>query len=93
MIPYLAPDAAMPRAHRLVLVAIAVLAVPMVLILGETYSSLRLFETLASAAGKPWREAADVLFHHAKDTLVAKFCGDEDEDHEAGEGEGQGDAS
>lgn len=46
-----APDAAMPRAHRLVLVAIAVLAVPMVLILGETYSSLRLFETLASAAG------------------------------------------
>jgi hypothetical protein len=48
---------------------------------------------LAHAAGKPWREAADVLFHHAKDTLVAKFCGDEDEDHEAGEGERQGDAS
>jgi hypothetical protein len=33
---------------------------------------------LGKASGKPWREAADVLFHHAKDVLVAKFCSDED---------------
>jgi hypothetical protein len=40
---------------------------------------------LGKASGKPWREAADVLFHHAKDVLVAKFCGDEDDDEGAGE--------
>jgi O-antigen ligase len=44
----LAPDAAVPRAHRLVLVAAGVVAVPVLLVLGETYSSLRLFEILAS---------------------------------------------
>jgi hypothetical protein len=39
---------------------------------------------LTKASGKPWREAADVLFHHAKDVLVAKFCADENDDSDGG---------
>jgi hypothetical protein len=42
----LVPDAKVPRAHRLVLVLIGAITVPILLILGEAYSSLRLFEVL-----------------------------------------------
>jgi O-antigen ligase len=47
----LVPDAAVPRAHRLVLVVVGLVAVPALLIFGEAYSSLRLFEVLAGEAG------------------------------------------
>jgi O-antigen ligase len=47
----LASDAAVPRAHRLVLLVAGLVAVPLFLILGESYSSLRLFEVLAGEAG------------------------------------------
>jgi O-antigen ligase len=43
----LAPDAAVPRAHRVALVLGGAVALPVLLLLGETYSSLRLFEILA----------------------------------------------
>jgi O-antigen ligase len=43
----LASDAAVPRAHRLVLLAAGIVTVPVLLLIGETYSSLRLFEILA----------------------------------------------
>ena len=36
---------------------------------------------LAKASGKPWREAADALFHDARE-LVAKFGGDDDEEED-----------
>jgi hypothetical protein len=47
----LAPGAAIPRAHRLVLVSAGIVAVPVLLLLGETYSSLRLFEILGEGSG------------------------------------------
>jgi hypothetical protein len=46
-----APGAAVPLAHRLVAVVAGVVAVPAVLLLGETYSSLRLFEVLDAGQG------------------------------------------
>ena len=42
----LAPGCAIPRAHRLVLIAVGVTALPMLLVLGQSYRSLRLFEVL-----------------------------------------------
>ena len=45
-----ASDAAVPRAHRLVLLGAALLASPVLLVVGEAYSSLRLFETIAGDA-------------------------------------------
>jgi hypothetical protein len=42
----LVSDSAVPRAHRLVLVIAGAVTVPILLILGEAYSSLRLFEVL-----------------------------------------------
>jgi len=47
----LVPDAATPRAHRLVLAAAGIAAVPVLLILGQAYSSFRLFEIVADEAG------------------------------------------
>jgi O-antigen ligase len=47
----LVPDAATPRAHRLVLAASGIAAVPVLLILGQAYSSFRLFEIVADEAG------------------------------------------
>jgi O-antigen ligase len=47
----LAPGCAVPRAHRLVLIAAGAAAIPVLLVLGETYSSLRLFEVLNGEAG------------------------------------------
>jgi O-antigen ligase len=44
----LAPSAAIPRAHRLALIAIGLTALPVLLVLGESYSSLRLFEVLVA---------------------------------------------
>ncbi len=46
----LAPGAAIPRAHRLALIAVGIVALPALLILGESYSSLRMFEVLAGDA-------------------------------------------
>jgi hypothetical protein len=46
-----APGAAVPLAHRLILVVVGIVAVPAVLLLGETYSSLRLFEVLDAGEG------------------------------------------
>jgi O-antigen ligase len=45
-----ASDAAVPRAHRLILFGAAMLAAPVLLVAGEAYSSLRLFETIAGDA-------------------------------------------
>jgi hypothetical protein len=42
----LAPNSAVPRAHRLVLVAAGLTAIPVLLVLGQSYHSLRLFEVL-----------------------------------------------
>jgi O-antigen ligase len=42
----LAPESMVPRAHRLVLVAALAVTVPLLLVLGEAYTSLRLFEVL-----------------------------------------------
>jgi O-antigen ligase len=39
-----------PRAHRLILLGAALLASPVLLVVGEAYSSLRLFETIAGDA-------------------------------------------
>jgi O-antigen ligase len=47
----LVPDAAVPRAHRLVLVAAGIVAVPVLLIFGQAYSSFRLFEIIGDEAG------------------------------------------
>jgi len=47
----LVPGSAVPRAHRLALVAAGLAAIPVLLVLGETYSSLRLFEILEGDAG------------------------------------------
>jgi O-antigen ligase len=47
----LAPGSAVPRAHRLVLIAAGCAAVPVLLVLGEHYGSLRLFEVLDGEAG------------------------------------------
>jgi O-antigen ligase len=47
----LAPGSAVPRAHRLVLIAAAIATVPVLLVLGQSYSSLRLFEILNGEAG------------------------------------------
>ena len=41
----------MPKAHRLVLIAVGLAAVPVILALGEHYGSLRLFEVLDGEAG------------------------------------------
>lgn len=46
-----AQQAAMPFAHRLVVVIAGAVAIPVLLVLGETYSSLRLFAVLAGEAG------------------------------------------
>ncbi len=46
-----APGAAVPRRQRLALVAAALIAGPILLFIGESYSSLRLFEMLAGEAG------------------------------------------
>jgi O-antigen ligase len=46
----LAPGSVVPRAHRLVLIAAGVIAIPVVLSLGEGYPSLRLFEVLNGKA-------------------------------------------
>jgi hypothetical protein len=46
-----APGAAVPLAHRMVLVVAGLVAVPAILLLGESYSSLRLFEVLDSGEG------------------------------------------
>lgn len=46
----LVPGAAVPRAHRLVVVAAGVVSVPVLLIVGESYSSFRLFEIAAGEA-------------------------------------------
>jgi O-antigen ligase len=62
----LAPDAAVPRAHRLVLTAISLIAIPVLVVIGESYTSLRLFEVLEGDASHmsgrdllwPWFEAA-----------------------------------
>ena len=42
----LAPGSAVPRAHRLVLFAIASILIPVLLVLGRSYRSLRLFEVM-----------------------------------------------
>jgi len=47
----LAPDSAMPRARRLVLVAAGLVAVPMLLVFGEALGSLRMFEVISGGAG------------------------------------------
>ena len=43
---------------------------------------------LAEASGKPWREAANLLFDHAK-ALAAKFAEDEDEDADEDDSDGE----
>jgi O-antigen ligase len=48
----LAPDAAVPRAHRLALFAAGLAAVPILLVVGENYSSFRLFEVLSGEPGQ-----------------------------------------
>ena len=45
-----APGSAVPYAHRLALIAAGLAAVPVLLVLGEAYSSLRLFEVLSGDA-------------------------------------------
>jgi hypothetical protein len=47
----IAPNSAVPRAHRLALFAVGCAAVPVLMFVGETYSSLRLFEVLSGEAG------------------------------------------
>ena len=46
-----APACALPRAHRLVLIAAGLIAIPAILFFGESYGSLRLFEVLDGKAG------------------------------------------
>jgi O-antigen ligase len=46
----LAPSTAIPRAHRLALIAAGLAAIPVLLVVGEAYSSLRLFELLSGDA-------------------------------------------
>ena len=46
-----AQQAAMPFAHRLVVVIAGAVAIPVLVVLGESYSSLRLFAVLAGEAG------------------------------------------
>jgi O-antigen ligase len=46
----LAPGAAVPRAHRLVLIAVGIVAVPAILVLGESFGSLRIFEVMDGQA-------------------------------------------
>jgi hypothetical protein len=47
---------------------------------------------LAKSSGKPWREAAEVMWHHAKE-LTAQFGEDEEEDgsDDGAEEDGDGD--
>jgi hypothetical protein len=45
------PEAAIPRANRLIIAAAGIITVPVLLILGESFSSLRLFALLAGEAG------------------------------------------
>jgi O-antigen ligase len=47
----IASGAAIPRSRRLVLIAAGLAAIPVLLVVGESYGSLRLFEVLASQAG------------------------------------------
>jgi hypothetical protein len=47
----LAPSGAVPRAHRLVMVAVGIAGVPVLLVLGELLTSFRLFEVLGGEAG------------------------------------------
>jgi O-antigen ligase len=46
-----APEAAVPRAHRLVIITAGFACVPILLFLGEAYGSLRLFSLLAGDSG------------------------------------------
>jgi O-antigen ligase len=46
----LAPGSAVPRAHRLVLIAAGLAVLPVLLVLGQSYRSLRLFEVLNGQA-------------------------------------------
>jgi O-antigen ligase len=46
----LTPGSAVPRAHRLVLIAAGLMAIPVLLMLGQSYPSLRLFEVLNGKA-------------------------------------------
>lgn len=46
----LAPGSAVPRAHRLVLIVAGLVTIPVLLVLGESYGSLRLFEVLNGKA-------------------------------------------
>jgi hypothetical protein len=51
---------------------------------------------LTKSSGKPWREAADVMWHHAHE-LVARYCEDDpdeaDDDDDDGEAGAEGGAS
>lgn len=60
-----------------------------------TEVSTALMEGLAKTGGKPWREAAALLWDHVKG-IVDAFCGDDDEagaTADAGDGDGDDDAS
>jgi O-antigen ligase len=48
----LAPDAAVPRAHRLALLAGGLAAVPVLLVIGENVGALRMFEVLSGEPGQ-----------------------------------------
>jgi O-antigen ligase len=52
----LAPGAAVPRAHRLALIAVGLAAVPVLLALGESFGSLRLFEVNGQASNLSGRQ-------------------------------------
>ncbi len=47
----LAPEAAVPRAHRLVVCAAGLVALPFLLVVGESVGSLRLFTVISGEAG------------------------------------------
>ena len=48
----LAPGAAVPRAHRLAWLAAGIATVPVLLVIGENYSALRMFEVLSGEPGQ-----------------------------------------
>ena len=48
----LAPGAAVPRAHRLALLAAGIATLPVLLVIGENYSALRMFEVLSGEPGQ-----------------------------------------
>src|SRR3984957_9603018 len=47
----LAPGGAVPRTHRLIMIVVGIAGVPVLLVLGEVFSSLRLFEVISGEAG------------------------------------------